>query len=124
MGFVLHCRCALDKCFMEEITMCNNCIHKAVCAKYTATGGHVNKCEHFKEERKGEWIIELHKRSYRWSATAQCSRCKDFSVIWAGNFVGIPDDMARHITLENASSIVLSDFCPECGADMRGAEDG
>ena len=29
--------------------MCNNCIHKAVCSIYRATGG-VKKCEHHKEE--------------------------------------------------------------------------
>ena len=27
--------------------MCNNCIHKAVCSKFAATGGHVRECEHF-----------------------------------------------------------------------------
>ena len=27
--------------------MCNNCIHKAVCGKLQATGGHVRECEHF-----------------------------------------------------------------------------
>lgn len=27
--------------------MCNKCIHKAVCGKHKATGGHVRECEHF-----------------------------------------------------------------------------
>ena len=27
--------------------MCDKCVHKAVCGKYQATGGHVRECEHF-----------------------------------------------------------------------------
>ena len=104
--------------------MCNNCIHKAVCSKFAATGGHVRECEHYREDRKGRWVIELNKKSYRWSATAHCSRCKDIAEIWAGHFVGVPDDMARHIAWENAYSIELNDFCHHCGADMRGDADG
>ena len=30
--------------------MCNNCIHQPVCSKFAATGGHVNKCEHWVNE--------------------------------------------------------------------------
>ena len=36
--------------------MCNSCIHAPVCGKYKATGGQVDKCEHFREERRGRWI--------------------------------------------------------------------
>ena len=31
--------------------MCNNCTHKPVCSRYTATGGHVRECEHHREDR-------------------------------------------------------------------------
>ena len=32
--------------------MCNNCIHKAVCGKFSATGGHVRECEHYCKHNK------------------------------------------------------------------------
>jgi hypothetical protein len=32
---------------MEEITMCNNCIHQPVCGKFLATGGHVRECRYW-----------------------------------------------------------------------------
>ncbi len=35
--------------------MCNTCIHKPVCSIYRATGGKKN-CEHYREERFGEWL--------------------------------------------------------------------
>ncbi len=75
--------------------MCNNCIHKPVCSKYIATGG-VNKCEHYKEGRKGRWeksVVIQTDTSTLYNYT--CSMC----------------------------SIVTnreSNYCPNCGADMRG----
>ena len=78
--------------------MCNNCIHKAVCSKFAATGGYVRECEHFREERRGEWrkVYTCHGEQL-WGY--ECSRCKG--------------DSARG-----------SYYCPNCGADMRGVEDG
>ena len=85
--------------------MCNNCIHKPVCAKYTATGGHVNKCEHFKEERKGEWI----------------NIC-DFG---DGNCYGYCSNCRTSQRANNATALKIEHkYCRWCGADMRGAEDG
>lgn len=79
--------------------MCDNCICQPVCAKYTATGGHVNKCEHFKEERKGKWVW---KPTNYWTYILTCSLCS---------------------RTENAAEDCK--YCPNCGADMtRGAEDG
>lgn len=72
--------------------MCNNCIHKAVCSIYRATGG-VKKCEHFKEERKGRWIRRGNEK--------KCSCC---GFIYYSNH----DEW---------------NGCPNCFADMRGAED-
>ena len=81
--------------------MCNNCIHQPVCSIYRATGG-VKKCEHHKEELKGEWLpfgrIEL-----------KCSNC---GFLW---FLGCQE---CGVSPDNTS------YCPMCGADMRGAEDG
>lgn len=83
--------------------MCNNCIHKAVCSIYRATGG-VKKCEHFKEERKGHWIID------RENLEAKCSEC--------GRKLYFTDEMQIEFLDDNEN------FCYRCGADMRGAEDG
>ena len=41
--------------------MCNNCIHKAVCSKFAATGGYVKKCEHWVNENI-LYEIEQYKR--------------------------------------------------------------
>lgn len=79
--------------------MCNNCIHKPVCAKYTATGGHVNKCEHVKEERRGRWI-------YRGEADM------DQNVYANCSFCGAGETHA-------VSMIGKVPYCWECGAYMR-----
>lgn len=75
--------------------MCNKCIHQVICPIYNATGG-VKKCEHFKEERKGEWEYAGKSNGH---VICRCSVCKTL-VRGRGH------------------------FCKECGADMRGAEDG
>lgn len=79
--------------------MCNNCIHKAVCSIYRATGG-VKKCEHHREERKGEWEKD------EYTCFVRCNQCKDV-----------------YIEASWLKSGKWS-YCPNCGADMRGAEDG
>ena len=81
--------------------MCNNCIHKAVCSIYRATGG-VKKCEHHREERRGRWKKEVEGGVY-WYACSECG---------------------EEIAKTRWKHDLYSDFCPHCGADMRGAEDG
>ena len=68
--------------------MCNSCIHAPVCGKCKATGGQVGKCEHFREERKGNW-----NRDGNWNT---CSECSFFYL----------------------SSRPLYNFCPDCGVEM------
>ena len=85
--------------------MCNNCIHQPVCSIYRATGG-VKKCEHHKEERKGEWKQKRLNNFRMWEV--RCSEC---------GWWGIED----YDQYDNPSNF---NFCPECGADMRGEEDG
>ena len=75
--------------------MCNNCIHKAVCSKFAATGGHVRECGHFREDRKGYWLPQILLGERIWD----CSNCKT---------IGSPHWKR----------------CPVCEAKMRGAEDG
>ena len=76
------------------LSMCDNCTHKAVCSIYRATGG-VKKCEHFKEERRGEWVrgVTMHRE---WM---KCSEC-----------------------LHSYEPTGVFCYCPNCGADMRGEE--
>jgi hypothetical protein len=76
--------------------MCNTCIHKIVCSKYIACG-EVKTCEHYREERKGRWVVKNIKNSdYRYCF---CSECETVgSIRWK--------------------------VCPVCTAEMRGAEDG
>ena len=73
--------------------MCNNCIHKAVCSIYRATGG-VKKCEHFKEERKGKWVLIEKAGVDYWC----CSVCGEIRA----EYYFKPKDK----------------YCPNCGADM------
>ena len=76
--------------------LCNNCIHKDVCGRYAATWG-MKSCEHFREmPKKGKWEHAPDGAEY-------CSRCGCY-----------PDEEENH----------EYNFCPECGADMRGNEDG
>ena len=92
--------------------MCNNCIHKPVCGKYTATGGHVNSCEHHREGRKGKWEDEFGGKYA--NPRYRCSLCKV-----RANYKMVQDElMSWH------EEQALTDYCPNCGADMRGAGDG
>ena len=74
--------------------MCHNCMHKPVCSKHDATGGHVNSCEHHREERRGRWIRRGNEK--------KCSCC---GFIYYSNH----DEW---------------NGCPNCLADMRGGSDG
>lgn len=78
--------------------MCNNCLHKEVCSKFLATGGHVRECDHFKEERKGHW------EKVNYTGYVRCSCCKD---------VYINEDWLQDGRWNG---------CPKCFADLRGAK--
>lgn len=82
--------------------MCNNCIHKPVCSKFAATGGHVRECEHYREDRKGRWI-------YRGEADADQNVHANCSFCGAGETHAV-------------SMIGKVPYCWECGADMRSME--
>lgn len=73
----------------------------------------------------GRWILTAHEEyaNCRWKVTAECSECNhDKGEIYAGFFTGFPKDMARDVVLDNAKSVKLDNFCPNCGASMKDKE--
>lgn len=81
--------------------MCNNCTHRPVCYIHRATGG-VNNCEHYREDRRGEWLYygEVDQDG---NVNAHCSVC------------GAGETHAK-------SMVGKVPYCWKCGADMRGNE--
>ena len=56
-------------------------------------------CEHDNERTQGEWIVNNYGEHI-------CSNCGHYA---------LSDEVS-----DNEYEVVLSDFCPNCGADMRG----
>lgn len=84
--------------------LCNNCIHKDVCGRYAATWG-MKRCENFMEmPKKGHWINEG-------DGDWRCSSCLTLFTF---------DDYGD----EHPADDYGCNFCHNCGADMRGKEDG
>ena len=77
------------------------------------------KCK--EEHTEGEWMLEVEKEpNCHWSVKAQCSNCSyEKGEIWGGNFPDIPAYLALELSLIHAKEVKMSNFCPDCGADMR-----
>lgn len=69
----------------------------------------------------GEWMLEAHKEpNYHWSVKAECSNCcHENGEVWGAYFPNVPDSLAKDTALLYASEVKISNFCPNCGADMR-----
>ena len=89
--------------------MCDKCVCQPVCSIYRATGG-VKQCEHYKEERRGEWVNTL--GNYQ---VAECSECENWYEV-------SPDEKPCKEFFDAFCEFYK--FCPNCGADMRGNKDG
>ena len=88
--------------------LCNNCIHKDVCGRYAATWG-MKSCEHFLEmPKKGEWVDVrgIPSVCLKDVPVVKCSKCEIYFCDLINN---------HHY---------MYHYCPNCGADMRGKEDG
>lgn len=52
--------------------MCNSCIHRPVCSRFTATGGYRERCEDYQKIVYGRWVPVPSKVVDRWY---ECSVC-------------------------------------------------
>ena len=75
----------------------------------------------------GRWELTAHKESCncRWNVKAECSECHHRKgEVYAGFFLGFSDDVVRDTILDNAKSVKLDNYCPNCGAKMDGDGNG
>jgi hypothetical protein len=96
---------------------CKDCVHYDVCFDYThlkysknLPDNREDVCDHFKN--KADFVEVKHGRWERcidWEYDFCCSECGDLAILGEYN-----------------NHDVLTDYCPNCGADMRqeGAENG
>ena len=72
----------------------------------------------------GKWGLEVTKeQNYHWNVNAECnSCCYENKEVWGGFFPNVPDELARDTALLYAKEVNLPNFCPNCGADMRGGK--
>lgn len=92
---------------------CEKCVHKPVCGKYVATGGHVRECEHFKDDRLQECL---------WCDPGNelCGTCKKFFDYYGDGV----DKCYACFDDEKCAIYEPIGYCPRCGRDMRGEGDG
>lgn len=73
--------------------------------------------------KSGHWILEAHNErvNCRWNVTAKCSKCEyEKGEIYVAFFPGVPDVIAKDIILDNAKSVKLDNYCPDCGLKLDG----
>ena len=81
--------------------VCKNCLHIEVCETYKATGG-LKKCKTHMEKKFGYWVKVDDGNGNQWY---ECSECAI--------------DPPRH---KNGKHY-FSDYCPNCGSEMKCVKD-
>ena len=91
---------------MSREKTCENCLHHSACkvnSEYVPT-----PCRAFEDkagyrkQREGEWI--------KTETNYTCSKCNFNVISWSGEYDGY----------ERERGISLMNFCPNCGAKMKG----
>lgn len=90
------------------MSLCDKCVHRNVCGNEDAREEAVKVCDDFidksllsiPESERGEWI---EKEMFDGDTAYECSKCRELFCL----IDGTPADN-------------LYNFCPNCGADMRG----
>ena len=89
------------------MTICDNCIHRNICADEGHYDEALSFCADKVEERPpGEWIMEENNKDYP-DGRATCSCC------------GYKMDVKRWEWLPAVRWYLKPNYCPECGAEMR-----
>lgn len=115
---------ALNKIIDREIDICNSGMIRGELEYLKAI---VPVAADVVEVKRGRWKLEVHKEptNCRWNVTAECPFCKaEKKEIWAGLFPTTGDGVAESIAMGCAESVKLSNFCLNCGADMREGDHG
>ena len=89
--------------------MCNNCIHKAVCSKFAATGGHVRECEHHMED-----VVHCKDCEHWHEETGWCNH--------HSHFIDLEGGACHPWESNNWKMLNEDDFCSY--GEMRGDADG